>query len=127
MKLISIYDCLRDSTRLRLLHLLQAAGPLCVCHLQSALNEPQVKVSKHLGYLRRHGLVQTRREGQWIHYRLTSRPSAALTRNLTCLRDCAADEPVFARDLARLRKSQTSSTNCGGTSQTPPASVHSSS
>ena len=112
MKLISIYDCLRDTTRLRLLYLLQIAGPLCVCHLQGALNESQVKVSKHLGYLRRHGLVQTRREGQWIHYRLTSRPSTALARNLACLRDCAADEPVFARDLARLRKSQASPANC---------------
>jgi ArsR family transcriptional regulator len=104
MKLLPIYDCLRDATRLRILHLLQEAGPLCVCHLQSALDEPQAKVSKHLGYLRRHGLVQARREGHWMHYRLTARPSAVLQRNLDCLRDCASGEPQFGRDLKRLRR-----------------------
>ncbi|MCF3648849.1 ArsR/SmtB family transcription factor [Synoicihabitans lomoniglobus] len=113
MKLLPIYECLRDPTRLRLLHLLQTAGPLCVCHLQHALNEPQVKISKHLAYLRRHGLVQARRDGQWMHYRLVTRPSVALARNLDCLRDCAAGEPIFARDVKRLQSAQASSRLCG--------------
>ena len=117
MKLLPIYECLCDPTRLRLLSLLQAAGPLCVCHLQHALNEPQVKISKHLSYLRRHGLVQSRREGHWKHYRIVPRPSAALNRNLDCLRECAAAEPTFARDLKRLRTAQKSSADCASLRQ----------
>lgn len=106
MKLWSIYNCLCDPTRLRLLHLLQEAGPLCVCHLQQALQEPQVKISKHLGYLRRHGLVEARRRGKWMIYRLPSRPGVALQRNLACLQDCARTEPIFARDLRQLNRQQ---------------------
>ncbi len=51
MDLIQIYQCLCDPTRLRILHLLTQT-PLCVCHFQEILGEPQVKVSKHLSYLR---------------------------------------------------------------------------
>ena len=57
MKLVQIYQCLCDETRLRLLNLL-LQGPLCVCHFQRALDEPQVKISKHLSYLRTRGLVK---------------------------------------------------------------------
>jgi ArsR family transcriptional regulator len=113
MKLLSIYECLRDPTRLRLLNLLQHEGPLCVCHLQAALQEPQVKISKHLGYLRRHGLVESRRDGQWMHYRIVTRPSALLTRNLACLHDCTGSDPIFARDVRRLHKTRDCSTHCG--------------
>lgn len=51
MDLVEIYKCLCDRTRLRLLHVL-AQGPVCVCHFQEVLGEPQVKISKHLAYLR---------------------------------------------------------------------------
>ena len=102
MDLVRIYECLCDRTRLRLLALLQS-GPLCVCHLQEALEEPQVKVSKHLGYLRERGLVESNREGNWIFYRIPAAPAPALAANLACLRDCAAEEP-FRRDAQRLQK-----------------------
>ena len=63
MKLVQIYQCFCDPTRLRILHLLTQT-PLCVCHFQDALREPQVKISKHLAYLRSRGLVanETNRE-----------------------------------------------------------------
>lgn len=105
MKLVEIYQCLCDETRLRLLHLL-LRGPLCVCHLQAALGESQVKVSKHLGYLKTRGLVTVRRAGNWMIYALPeekSRPPE-LRANLACLQDCAAENAVFAKDLARLKK-----------------------
>jgi ArsR family transcriptional regulator len=101
MELVEIYECLCDRTRLRLLNLL-LRGPLCVCHFQDVLCEPQVKISKHLGYLRRRGLVAARREGNWMIYALAKRRSRELRANLACLRDCAREEPVFQRDLARL-------------------------
>jgi ArsR family transcriptional regulator, arsenate/arsenite/antimonite-responsive transcriptional repressor len=103
MDLIRIYECLCDLTRLRLLALLQT-GPLCVCHLQVALAEPQVKISKHLGYLKTRGLVEARREGNWMIYALPAQRSRELAANLACLQDCAEENPIFKRDRARLAK-----------------------
>ena len=103
MDLVRIYECLCDRTRLRLLALL-GGGPLCVCHLQEILGEPQVKVSKHLAYLRERGLVESSREGNWIVYRLPAKPPRELAANLACLQDCAAEDPQLRRDAAKLAK-----------------------
>lgn len=62
---------LADSTRLRILGLL-TTGEVCVCHIHESLKIPQPKASRHLAYLRRAGLVSTRREGLWVYYRLAS-------------------------------------------------------
>lgn len=67
--LVTIFQALADRTRLRLLHLL-SAGEICVCYFVEILGESQPKISRHLGYLRRAGLVSARREGKWVHYSL---------------------------------------------------------
>ena len=103
MELIKIYECLCDRTRLRILHLL-AQGPLCVCHFQRVLREPQVKISKHLAYLRERKLVACERQANWIVYSLPPKPSRELAANLACLQDCAGEDPVFCRDLDRLQQ-----------------------
>lgn len=103
MDLVRIYDCLCDRTRLRILHLL-LQGPLCVCHFQSILDEPQVKISKHLAYLRRNGLVEAERCANRMIYRLPARRSRQLEANLACLQDCVREESVFRRDGVRLDK-----------------------
>lgn len=103
MELVKIYECLCDRTRLRLLHLL-TQGPLCVCHFQEVLREPQVKISKHLGYLRSRRLVEATRRQNWMMYALPAHPSRELAANLACLQDCAREDAVFRADLARLRK-----------------------
>jgi len=103
MKLVQIYECLCDETRLRILNLL-SGGELCVCHIQGVLGEPQVKVSKHLAYLKRRGLVTARRDANWMIYGLPGKPPAELKANLACLQDCTREKPVFRRDTARLRK-----------------------
>ena len=103
MDLVAIYGCFCDHTRLRILHLL-LAGPLCVCHLQEVLHAPQVKVSKHLAYLRRHGMVEARREANRMIYRLPAQPTPQLKTNLACLQDCVREDPTFRKDLARLRR-----------------------
>jgi ArsR family transcriptional regulator len=100
--LIRIYQCFCDRTRLRILHLL-TAGPLCVCHFQDALDEPQVKISKHLAYLRTRGLVETEREQNWIIYSLPKKRPRELDANLKCLSDCVQTIPEFKRDLKRLK------------------------
>lgn len=103
MDLVRVHECLCDRTRLRIVHLL-LGGPLCVCHLQEVLREPQVKVSRHLAYLRERGMVTPERCGQWMVYRLPAKRPAALEANLACLQDCAGEERVFRDDKARLAK-----------------------
>jgi ArsR family transcriptional regulator, arsenate/arsenite/antimonite-responsive transcriptional repressor len=101
MDLVRIYQCLCDTTRLRILNLLQQ-GPLCVCHIQVILGEPQVKISKHLGYLKSRGLVSAEQKANWRIYGLVEKPSKALESNLACLHDCASEHTIFRRDLEKL-------------------------
>src|SRR2546423_13419539 len=103
MDLIQIYQCFCDRTRLRILHLL-AASPLCVCHFQDILGESQVKISKHLAYLRSRGMVAAAREQNWMIYSLPKRRAPQLENNLNCLNNCVQTDPVFKRDLDKLRK-----------------------
>ena len=101
MDLIQIYQCFCDATRLRIIHLL-TNGPLCVCHFQGILELPQTKVSQHLAYLRKRGLVETTRHGQWIIYSLPENPPSELESNLKCLQDCVQTDKVYRSDLKRL-------------------------
>ena len=103
MKLVQIYRCLCDETRLRILHLL-AQGPLCVCHFQDILHLPQVAISKHLAYLRAHGLVLAQRHEKWMIYRLPEKAPPELDLQLRCLQDCVQSHPIFREDLRRLKK-----------------------
>jgi ArsR family transcriptional regulator len=102
---VNIYACFCDRTRLRILHLL-GRGPLCVCHLQDILGEPQVKVSKHLSYLKAHHLVEVSREGNWRIYRLADKPTRTLQANLACLQDCVREDKIFQRDAKKLDELQ---------------------
>lgn len=99
-----IFRAFSDRTRLRLLNLLRDQKELCVCDLIRALDLPQAKVSRHLAYLRRAGLVETRREGQWIHYRLSKADGAFHAKMLECLRCCLAEVPELQKDRGRLAR-----------------------
>lgn len=103
MELIKIYECLRERTRLRILNLL-CSGPLCVCHIQDILEEPQVKVSRHLSYLKTRGLAAVRRDANRMIYSLPAKRSRELEMNLACLQDCASEDNLIKRDNARLTK-----------------------
>jgi ArsR family transcriptional regulator, arsenate/arsenite/antimonite-responsive transcriptional repressor len=100
--LIQIYQCFCDETRLRILHLL-THGPLCVCHFQSLLKESQVKISKHLAYLKQKGVVMATRHQNWMIYSLPETRSPELDKNLQCLQDCVQTEPLFRKDLKALK------------------------
>ena len=67
----SLFKALADATRLRILGLL-LTGEVCVCDIHESLKIPQPKASRHLAYLRAAGLVDARKEGQWVHYRLST-------------------------------------------------------
>jgi ArsR family transcriptional regulator len=70
MKPDHFFGVLSDPTRLRALMLIQAEGELCVCELTFALDESQPKISRHLALMREAGIVETRRAGTWMHYRI---------------------------------------------------------
>jgi DNA-binding transcriptional ArsR family regulator len=65
---VDVFRALADPIRLELLALIAARGPICVCHLEEALSYRQSRISKHLGVLRRAGLVSSRRDGTWAYY-----------------------------------------------------------
>ena len=69
------FAALADENRLRLLYLMKE-GEICVCYLQGVLQASQPKISRHLAYLKRAGLVEARRDGKWMHYRLKKRESS---------------------------------------------------
>lgn len=66
-----LFKSLSDETRLTLVLLLKEKGELCVCELTQVLKLPQPKISRHLAMLRSSGLLIDRRDGKWIHYRLS--------------------------------------------------------
>src|ERR1700739_2123159 len=66
----ALFRALADATRLRLLNLI-ADREICVCYFVEILRISQPKISRHLAYLRRAGIIEARREGKWMHYRLT--------------------------------------------------------
>ena len=96
------FKCLADETRLRCLVLLQRRGELCVCELTQALQMSQPKISRHLALLRTCRLLQDRRQGAWVYYRLhPALPDWALA-VLTTAVEGLADQAMFKEDSARL-------------------------
>src|SRR5436309_8475391 len=97
------FQALGDNTRLRLLNLM-GEQELCVCYFVEILDQPQPKISRHLAYLRSAGIVEARREGKWMHYRIVmpSHIGAAqiLRETLAWLRD----DRVMQADRVRLSK-----------------------
>ncbi len=97
-----IFKALSDPIRLRIILLLHWEGELCVCDLMAVLGLPQSTVSRHLAYLKRSCLVDTRRQGVWMYYQL-SRESCALCRELLAiLRRHADGLPEASADRASL-------------------------
>ena len=96
-----VFRALADPTRLRLLNLI-AGREVCVCYFVEILRLSQPKVSRHLAYLRRAGLVASRREGKWMHYRLAVPKNEAAAKILREALSHLRDEPQMRTDVARL-------------------------
>lgn len=97
------FRALADRTRLRLLNLM-AADEVCVCFFVEILKTNQPKISRHLAYLRRAGIVGARREGQWMHYRIVKPADADAARVLKDVMSWLASDPEMQRDRQRLVK-----------------------
>jgi len=97
------FRALADRTRLRLLNLMDETE-VCVCFFVEVLKVNQPKISRHLAYLRRAGVVEARREGKWMHYRVVEPPGAHAARIFKEVRAWLREDAEMRRDRERLVK-----------------------
>ena len=96
-----LFKALADRTRLRLLNLM-SAGEVCVCFFVEVLGESQPKISRHLAYLRRAGVVAARREGKWMHYRIETPADPHAARVFAEVVAWLGEERGMQQDRARM-------------------------
>jgi ArsR family transcriptional regulator len=97
------FQALGDTTRLRLLNLM-GEQEICVCYLVEILGQSQPKISRHLAYLRRAGIVAARREGKWMHYRIVMPPNIGAAQLLRQTLAWMREDRKMQADQARLSK-----------------------
>ena len=96
-----LFRALADRTRLRLLNLM-GKDEVCVCYFVEVLRTPQPKISRHLAYLRRAGIVGARREGKWMHYRITEPADTQAAQVFKDVRNWLSSNPTMQRERSRL-------------------------
>lgn len=101
--LARVFAALSDHTRLRLLNLMNGRE-VCVCYFVEILGQSQPKISRHLAYLRGAGIVAARREGKWMHYRITVPSHDGAAQLLRQTLDVLREERAMQADQARLAK-----------------------
>jgi ArsR family transcriptional regulator, arsenate/arsenite/antimonite-responsive transcriptional repressor len=99
----AVFRAFSDLTRLRIMVLI-SKGEVCVGDLVNILKVPQPTASRHLAYLRRSGLVQTRKAGQWIYYGMAPAKSKFQKALFKCLECCFDEVPEIETDALRARK-----------------------
>jgi ArsR family transcriptional regulator len=99
-----VFRALSDETRVRMVALL-SHGELCVCHIETALAMAQPNVSRHLGILKNAGIVDTRREGSWVYYRLIAQDIPELQAAIEGIGKAFGSQRLIRSDLVRLKKS----------------------
>lgn len=97
------FKALADRTRLRLLNLM-GGDEVCVCFFVEVFGTSQPKVSRHLAYLRRAGIVKTRRDGKWVQYSVAEPPDTNAARVLRDVRAWLAEDTEMRRDRERLAR-----------------------
>ena len=98
-----LFKALADKTRLRILALL-GNNEVCVCHIHDSLALPQPTVSRHLAYLRKSGLVAARRDGVWMHYRLSRSLSPTVQGVVASAIDALQQLPATTRDRKQFQR-----------------------
>jgi ArsR family transcriptional regulator len=98
-----LFSALADRTRLRLLSLM-ADGEVCVCFFTEVLKQGQPKISRHLAYLRNAGLVEARRDGKWMHYRIVEPNAPHAARIFQEVRRWLSEDEEMQHDRERLKK-----------------------
>ncbi len=100
-----LFKALGDETRLRIVALL-SHGELCVCHLEDALGISQPNASRQLSILRAAGVVEHRRVGNWMYYRLAAQSDDECRRQLHSIVSSFAKRDVLRKDVARLLRTK---------------------
>jgi ArsR family transcriptional regulator len=95
------FKAFADPTRLRILGLL-VSGEICVCNIHECLGIPQPTASRHLAYLRKKGLVLTRKEGLWVHYTLAPMEDAVMRVLMSAVTHCLCHCDAITKDRRRL-------------------------
>jgi ArsR family transcriptional regulator len=98
-----VFRAFADETRLRILNLL-VEGEMCVCDLCEVLDVLQPRISRHLGYLARAGLVAVRQEGKWKYYSVVQKPADLHCSLLSCVRGCLQNIDILKDDRRRRQK-----------------------
>ena len=98
-----LFKALADRTRLRVINLI-GDDEVCVCFFVEVLKTNQPKVSRHLAYLRRAGVVSARRDGKWMHYRLVKPANDHAAKIFQEVRAWLANNPEMRRDKERFEK-----------------------
>jgi len=96
-----LFKALADRTRLRLINLM-GDDEVCVCFFVEVLKINQPKISRHLAYLKRAGVVEARRDGKWIHYRIAEPPDTHAARIVREVRAWLESDPAMQNDRSRL-------------------------
>jgi ArsR family transcriptional regulator len=99
-----LFGALADKTRLRILALL-GNNEVCVCHIHDSLGLPQPTVSRHLAYLRKTGLVAARRDGVWMHYRVSRSLSPVIRTVVAAAVDALRQVPATTQDRKQFQRS----------------------
>jgi ArsR family transcriptional regulator, arsenate/arsenite/antimonite-responsive transcriptional repressor len=99
--LVTLFAALADPTRLRLLNLMKGRE-VCVCYFVEILKQGQPKISRHLAYLRRAGVVEARRDGKWMHYRIQRPDDTKAAAILDATFKSFETDRNMQADLARL-------------------------
>lgn len=92
---------LSDITRFRLITLINAFPDICVCQLMEIMALPQATISKALGVIKRSGLVEDRRDGQWVRYKIVTPDNKFPLKNILT---SVATDPIICEDLKKLEK-----------------------
>lgn len=101
VKLEDLFAALADRTRLRLLNLMRD-GEVCVCFFAEALGTNNPKISRHLSYLKRTGLVSARRDGKWVHYSIQKPTDASAAAIFSSLLSSFDTDPEMKKDRETL-------------------------
>ena len=102
-QLAVLFKALADKTRLRILALL-GNNEVCVCHIHDSLGLPQPTVSRHLAYLRRAGVVDTRRDGVWMHYQVARSLNPNVQAVLKAAMDAVTKVPATTQDRKQFQR-----------------------
>jgi ArsR family transcriptional regulator len=100
--LARVFKALSDESRLRIINILVHSGELCVCDIERVMGFTQTKVSRHLSYLKRAGLVDDRRQGLWMLYSIARPKNEEHRQLLDCLHEILKSNPVARRDARHL-------------------------